>query len=124
MPTKIYTPEIMKITSKDLINSAAHITGGGLIENIIRSVPEKLTINIDLSKIKIKPIFKWIKKKGLSDREMLKTFNCGVGFCLIISSKNLKKINKFFLKEYKPYVIGKIIHGKNKVKLNAKINWY
>ena len=53
---------------------------------------------------------------------MLKTFNCGVGFCLIIK-KNLKKINKFFSKEYKPYVIGKIIRGKNKVKLNAKINW-
>ena len=54
---------------------------------------------------------------------MLKTFNCGVGFCLIISKKNLKKINKFFSKKYKPYVIGKIIRGKNKVKLNAEISW-
>ena len=64
-----------------------------------------------------------VKKKSISDQEMLKTFNCGVGFCLIISSKNLKKISKFFSKKYKPYVIGKIIRGKNKVKLNAKINW-
>ena len=55
---------------------------------------------------------------------MLKTFNCGVGFCLIIESKNLKKINKFFSKEYKPYVIGKISKGKNKVKLNGSINWF
>ena len=54
---------------------------------------------------------------------MLKTFNCGIGFCLIINSKNLNKINKYFSKEFKPYVIGKIIKGKNKVKLNAKISW-
>ena len=54
---------------------------------------------------------------------MINTFNCGVGFCLIIESKNIKKINKFFSKEYKPYVIGKISKGKHKVKLNGAINW-
>ena len=54
---------------------------------------------------------------------MLKTFNCGVGFCLIINPKNLNKVKKFFSKKYKPYVIGKIINGPNKVKLNDKINW-
>ena len=54
---------------------------------------------------------------------MLKTFNCGVGFCLIVKSKNLHKITKFFTKEFKPYVIGKIVSGKNKVKINGKIDW-
>ena len=123
MPTKIYTSEIMKITSKDLINSAAHITGGGLIENIIRSVPEKLTINIDLSKIKIKPIFKWIKKKGLSDREMLKTFNCGVGFCIIVNKNKINKIIKHFSSQYKPYEIGYISKDKNKINMFNKLKW-
>ena len=69
-------------------------------------------------------ITKWLKKNNISVNEMLKTFNCGVGFCLIVESKNLKKIGKFFSKEYKPYVIGKIFNGKNKVKLNGSINWY
>ena len=55
---------------------------------------------------------------------MLKTFNCGVGFCIIVESKNFKKISSFFSKEYKPYVIGKILNGKNKVELNGCINWY
>ena len=54
---------------------------------------------------------------------MLKTFKCGVGFCLIIKTKNLKKVTKIFTKEFKPYIIGKITNGKNKVKLNGKIDW-
>ena len=53
-PTKIYTKEILKLVENNLINSAAHITGGGLIENITRSVPNNLCVNIDLSKIKTK----------------------------------------------------------------------
>ena len=54
---------------------------------------------------------------------MLKTFNCGIGFCIIIKPKNLKKIIKFFSKDFKPYIIGKIIHGKKDVNLNGKIKW-
>ena len=54
---------------------------------------------------------------------MLKTFNCGVGFCLIIKPKNLSKVLRFFTKNFKPYIIGKIISGKNKVRLNGKIDW-
>jgi len=54
---------------------------------------------------------------------MLRTFNCGVGFCLIVNSKNINKIRKYFSKEHRPYVIGKIAAGKNKVKLNGYIDW-
>ena len=79
---------------------------------------------IDLDKIKILTIFNWLKKNNISDEEMLKTFNCGVGFCLIINPKNLKKINRYFSQKFKPYIIGKITKGKNKVKLNGKINWH
>jgi phosphoribosylformylglycinamidine cyclo-ligase len=82
-----------------------------------------LCANIDLNKIKTLKIFKWLKKNNISDKEMLKTFNCGVGFCLIINKKNFKKIEKYFSTEFKPYVIGKITRDKIKVKLNAKINW-
>ena len=57
------------------------------MENLIRSIPENLTLNIDLSKIKISKIFKWIKSNNISDKEMMKTFNCGVGFCIITVKK-------------------------------------
>ena len=123
-PTKIYVKEILKLIEKNLINGCANITGGGIADNIKRIIPSGLCANIDLSKIKTKKIFKWLKSQNISDKEMLKTFNCGVGFCLIIDQKNLNKIGKFFNKNFKPYIIGKIASGKTKVKLNEKINWY
>ena len=122
-PTKIYVKEILSLTKYNLINGCANITGGGLCDNLKRIIPERLTAEINLDKIKTKKIFKWLKKNKINDKEMLKTFNCGVGFCLIIKSKNLNKIKKFFTKNYEPYVIGKIISGKSKIKLNEKINW-
>ena len=122
-PTKIYSKEILKLVNKNLINASAHITGGGLVENLIRSVPEKLSIEIDLSKIKIKEIFKWIKKANISDNEMLKTFNCGVGFCLILPKKNVKKVVKFFHKDYLPYEIGKITSSPKKINLLRFLQW-
>ena len=113
----------MNLINNKLINGCANITGGGLSDNIKRIIPDKLSANINLDQIKTLKIFNWLKNNGISENEMLKTFNCGVGFCLIIESKNLKKINKFFTKEYKPYVIGKIFEGKNKVILNGSIDW-
>jgi len=122
-PTKIYVNEVLNLLNKRLLNGCANITGGGLSDNIKRVIPDGLSADIYLDKIKTLKIFKWLKQNNISDKEMLRTFNCGVGFCLIINAKNLQKINSFFSKDYKPYVIGKIVRGKNKVKLNAKINW-
>ncbi len=122
-PTKIYSREILKIVKKQLIHSSAHITGGGLIENLIRSVPEKFSVNLDLSKIRIKSIFKWIKKNNITDNEMMKTFNCGIGFCVIAPKKNIKKIQKCFTNEYKPYEIGYISKIGKKVNLINSLKW-
>ena len=122
-PTKIYTKEIMKIHKLNLINSAAHITGGGLIENISRSIPNNLSINVDLSKLKIKPIFKWLKINKISDNEMLKTFNCGVGFCIITNIKNVNKIQKYFNKEYRPYIIGRVTNNNKRIYLSNNLIW-
>ena len=122
-PTKIYVEEVNKISKKKLINGCSNITGGGLLNNLIRVIPEKLCVNINLSKIKIKYIFKWLKKNNINDHEMLKTFNCGVGFCLIANKKNIKKIKKAFPKKYKPYQIGFISKEKVKIKTIGKLQW-
>ena len=123
-PTKIYVKEVLNLIDKKLLNGCANITGGGLPDNIKRIIPERYCAEIDLNKIKPLKIFKWLKKNNIEENEMLKTFNCGVGFCLVINPKNLEKINKYFSKNYKPYVIGKIVKRTNKVKLNGKINWF
>ena len=122
-PTKIYVKEVLNLVNNSLLNGCSNITGGGLADNIKRVIPDGLVANIDLNKIKTKKIFKWLKQNNITENEMLKTFNCGVGFCLIVDPKNLKKIAKFFTKDFQPYTIGKIKAGKNKVKLNGKIDW-
>ena len=122
-PTKIYTKEILKLTNKNLINSAAHITGGGLIENLLRSIPKNLTLNLDLNKIKTTKIFKWLKSKKIPDQEMMRTFNCGVGFCIIVPKKNINQIKKVFSKSYRPYEIGFISKNNDRVKLINSLKW-
>ena len=123
-PTKIYVKEVLNLLKKNLVHSCAHITGGGLPGNLVRIIPKNYCANIYLDKLKIKPIFKWIKSNNVSDAEMLKTFNCGVGFCLITKKNKVDKVKKYFSKEFKPYVIGKITKNKNnKILLNEKIRW-
>jgi phosphoribosylformylglycinamidine cyclo-ligase len=122
-PTKIYVKEVLKLIDKNLINGCANITGGGLTDNIQRVIPDNLTAEINLGEVKTSKIFKWLKKNNVSNKEMLKTFNCGVGFCLIINPKNFTNVKKYFTKKYKPYVIGKISKKKNKIRLNGSINW-
>ena len=122
-PTKIYVKEVLNLINNNILNGCANITGGGLKENIKRIIPDHLCAEIDLNKINTLKIFKWLKNSGIEENEMLKTFNCGVGFCLIINKRNLKKIKKYFTKEFQPYVIGKISNNKKRVKIDGKIKW-
>ena len=122
-PTKIYVNELNKLNRKKLISGCANITGGGLIENIIRVIPEKFCLNINLSKIKTKPIFKWLKNNNIKDSEMIKTFNCGVGFCLIVNKKNVKRVKGFFSKDFQPYEIGFISNSKKKFIVSGSLQW-
>ena len=122
-PTKIYVKEVLNLINKNILNGCANITGGGLKDNIKRIIPNNLCAEIDLNKIITLKIFKWLKYSGIEEKEMLKTFNCGVGFCLIIDKKNIQKVKKYFSKKFQPYVIGKISKNSVKVKINGKITW-
>ena len=122
-PTKIYVKEILKLVDKKLINGCVNITGGGFEGNIVRILPTKLSARIYLDKVRPKKIFKWLHSQGISDKEMIRTFNCGIGFCIIVKPQNLKKIKKYFTKDFQPYVIGKIARGKKNINLNGKIEW-
>ena len=122
-PTKIYVKELSLINEKNLINGCANITGGGLVDNIQRIIPNNLCAEIDLNRVKPLKIFTWLNQMGVSEKEMLKTFNCGVGFCLVTNPGNFNLVSRYFGKNFKPYIIGKIVKNSKKVKLSGKISW-
>jgi len=96
-PTTIYVKPLLELLDSAVeINGIAHITGGGLMENISRVIPQGLAISIDLSSWDCLDIFSWLQKKGqLSDTEMLRTFNCGIGMTKIISKDDSNDCQKF-----------------------------
>ena len=124
LPTKIYVKEINQLIDKNLINGSCNITGGGLVENIPRVLPNNVAAKIDLAKIKVKKIFSWIQKNGVEEKEMLRTFNCGVGFVLFAKKENLQKISKIFPLPYKPYVIGEVVfRTSSKIESEGNVNF-
>ena len=115
-PTKIYVKSIQKLMESVKINGMAHITGGGLIENVPRTIPEGLCANIDRKKIEIHPIFKHGYFKKVTEDELWGTFNMGVGFVVIVKKEDVEKTIGI-LKENgeNAYEIGYISKGENKL---------
>ncbi len=85
-PTRIYVKSILAaIRAECEVSALAHITGGGLTENIPRVLPDNLSAQIDLSTVKLPPVFQWLQKAGnISEEEMLRTFNCGCGMIVVV----------------------------------------
>ena len=91
-PTRIYVDLIKRISDKIKINAIAHITGGGLIENLPRVIPNHLKANIELASWKQPPIFSWLQEKGnINSFEMHKTFNCGIGMVISVNQNDAEK---------------------------------
>jgi len=85
-PTEIYVQPILALLAAHAPHALAHITGGGLSENIIRVVPDGLGLDIEASALALPPVFDWLQREGaITDAEMWRTFNCGIGFVLIAS---------------------------------------
>ena len=107
------------LLKKVKVHGLAHITGGGITDNLPRIVPKGLCASINLKSLKIPRIFRYVQEQSkISDEEMLKTFNCGIGMVAIIDKNNLTLAHKL-MKNYKySYkVIGHIIKDPYKSKL-------
>ena len=123
-PHTPYYKSIKELFGGELIHGMAHITGGGIEGNLCRVVPDGLCAKIDLSKIKTLNIFKYIKHNGnISDEEMLRTFNCGVGFNVVVAQKVKAQVIEHISKFYDCYEIGTIEKGDRKVEFENKIYW-
>ena len=86
-PTTLYVKPMLDLLGQLDVHAMAHITGGGITENIIRVVPEGLGLAIDASTLVLPPVFDWLKRSGaVANEEMWRTFNCGVGFTLLLDA--------------------------------------
>jgi phosphoribosylformylglycinamidine cyclo-ligase len=116
-PTRIYVKPVLCLLEKYKIFGIAHITGGGFLENIPRILPDEVSVQINQKSWIRPPIFSLIQKEGkISDQEMYRTFNMGIGMVLIVSNRESEKI----LKElrtigYDSCLIGKVIKGNKQI---------
>ena len=113
-PTKLYVKQCLELKNIEGVKAFAHITGGGLTENILRTLVEGQGIKIDLSTWNLPPVFKWLSSAGgVSQDEMLKTFNCGIGMTVICSQASKNAVFSLLEKNgERPTLIGEVTDTK------------
>ncbi|PKC05348.1 phosphoribosylamine--glycine ligase [Rhizophagus irregularis] len=110
-PTKIYVTQLLPVVKEGLVKAMAHITGGGFIDNIPRILPKDLGVSIDSNVWELPKVFKWLKENGnIPSDELFRTFNCGIGMVLVVSSDNEIRVKKL-LQQYESnvYTIGRVV---------------
>lgn len=109
-PSVLYSPSTLELVEQGDVNAAAHITGGGIIENLPRAIPDGLGARVDTSTWEPPPVFTLIEERGVGRNEMFRTFNMGIGFCLIVDPANAPGVVSG-LGATAASVIGEIIPG-------------
>ncbi|KAI4728114.1 phosphoribosylformylglycinamidine cyclo-ligase-like protein [Aureobasidium sp. EXF-10728] len=125
-PTRIYVKPLLKAVEKDLLKGMAHITGGGLYDNIPRMLPKTLAAEVDVSAWSVPPVLKWLKEAGnVESREFARTWNTGLGMVIVVSKENAAEAQKV-LEEAgeRVSVIGKLFsRGEDEVVLKNLEAW-
>ena len=126
-PTRIYVKSCLAaIRSTKAVKGLAHITGGGFPDNIPRALPKGLGARINLAAVPVLPVFKWLADAGgISQNEMLRTFNCGIGMIAIVSEKNSDAVMRAFTSSGENVVVlGTVIKGsgRERVVYDGKLN--
>ena len=114
-PTKIYVKLCLDLINNYLVNGLAHVTGGGILDNLPRILPNDLAAEIDTHSWQYPEVYRWFQKYNpLTESEMLRTFNCGVGMILVVSADNLQSACSI-LREHneEPMIIGRVIKRQN-----------
>ena len=124
-PHRCYYTAIKDLFDKDIITGLAHITGGGICENLNRILPENLNARIDASKYQILDIFKLIKKTAnVDEKEMLRTFNLGVGLTVVAKRPYANQIIEHVKSQgINAYEIGEIVKGNKQVVVEGNFDW-
>jgi phosphoribosylformylglycinamidine cyclo-ligase len=114
---KSYWPVLRRLFEADAVTAVAHITGGGITENVPRVIPKGMAAQVSLGSWPIQPIFSHLQKLGnINDAEMLRTFNMGIGMVLVVPPKKFKKVQTVLERAgEKGFTIGRIVKGDKKV---------
>jgi phosphoribosylformylglycinamidine cyclo-ligase len=126
-PTRIYVRSCLAaIRATKAVKGLAHITGGGFPDNIPRVLPKDLGAHIDLARVPVLPVFKWLASEGnIAQNEMLRTFNCGIGMIVIVGPKDAAAVAQAFTDAGEQAVnIGEVVRaaGKNRVVYDGKLD--
>uniref|UniRef100_A0A671M594 phosphoribosylformylglycinamidine cyclo-ligase n=1 Tax=Sinocyclocheilus anshuiensis TaxID=1608454 RepID=A0A671M594_9TELE len=110
-PTKIYSRLLQPILRSGAVKAYAHITGGGLLENIPRILPPELAVDLDASRWRIPAVFSWLQREGsLSEEEMSRTFNCGLGAVLVVSKQDAQRVLRLLQAREEAWIVGSLAH--------------
>ncbi|MGE0406511.1 MAG: phosphoribosylformylglycinamidine cyclo-ligase [Candidatus Korobacteraceae bacterium] len=114
---KSYWPVLRKLVDAETISAMAHITGGGITENLPRVLPKNVSAIVEVGSWPVQPIFQHLQKLGsVSDEEMMRTFNMGIGMILVVSPNKFKKVQSVLERAgEKGFTIGRIVKGDRKV---------
>jgi phosphoribosylformylglycinamidine cyclo-ligase len=114
---KSYWPVLRRLFEADAVTAVAHITGGGITENVPRVIPKGMAAQVSLGSWPVQPIFSHLQKLGnINDGEMLRTFNMGIGMVLVVPPKKFKKVQTVLERAgEKGFTIGRIVKGDKKV---------
>jgi phosphoribosylformylglycinamidine cyclo-ligase len=112
-PTRIYVSSVRELLRAQRVHAMAHITGGGLVENLPRVLPPGTRARIDTDAWTLPPVFSWLREAGnLGNREMLRTFNCGLGMILAVAAENAAAaLDTLVNSGEEPVVVGEIVPG-------------
>jgi len=110
-PTRIYVKTLLTLIGQHPVDGLAHITGGGISENIVRVIPAGLGLEIDLSAWQFPAVFQWLQTRGgIEEREMLRTFNCGIGMAILVAEDSVEAICQALREAGEPvYRLGRVM---------------
>jgi phosphoribosylformylglycinamidine cyclo-ligase len=127
-PTRIYVRSCLAaIREAGGVKALAHITGGGFTENIPRVLPDGLAVRVDLARVPVLPVFKWLAATGgIAESEMLRTFNCGIGMIVVVEARAADKVAAILKREGESVVhLGELVaaaKGKPRVTYTGRLN--
>lgn len=116
--------QILPVLRSGRVKGVAHITGGGLYENVHRALPDTLGAEIDAQKWEIPPVFGWLAAVGqVNEMEMLRTFNCGLGLVLVVGSEDAAQVLSQIPAELEPTIIGHLF-GRQQDEPQVVVNYF